>query len=486
MMIHNLPTPLPDELIFSVFSRYYVKSGYLIYRSVAEDLYINPTNKPSFEFCNLLTEDTTKAITEIMPFDDFLFGHTMINYYNAFLSDEKQSRVISLTLSMNLKELTNLLPLPKSKYIRYLRYCPLCVREDREQYRETYWHRAHQLYGVTCCSIHGCYLVDSNVPITSEAPPILITAEEAIGDREENIIYGQQREIQISRYINELLNIPYSKSNKKPIGDFFHSKLYGTPYLSKRGAMRNISLFCRDFLDYYKDIDLLSFNQEWQIQKVFNNQRYNPFELSLIGLFLGISPYELSHRLSSQTIPTLKQFDDTIKKLNQSGMNYRQISIRLGISYDYCKYLVSERKEKHNCKRAVSTYSHNTNKSKNYNLLDEFLFPQVKQLIISLQGADGNRPQKISIAKVARLLNITEYALKHCDNCFFYIQEHSEIIEKHWAREIIWAYHNISPEAITKTKLCQLINIDQYNYSACLPYLQCFTDDITVNLLKSL
>ena len=104
-MISIFPNPLPDELIFSVFSRYYVKSGYLTYRAVAEDLYVNPTNKPSIEFCNLLTEDTIKAITAIMPFDDFLFGHSMINYYNAFLPCEKQSRVISLTEQMNLKEL---------------------------------------------------------------------------------------------------------------------------------------------------------------------------------------------------------------------------------------------------------------------------------------------------------------------------------------------------------------------------------------------
>ena len=165
-------------------------------------------------------------------------------------------------------------------------------------------------------------------------------------------------------------------------------------------------------------------------------------------------------------------------------MNYRQISNKLGISYDYCKYLVSERKGKYTYSKANP--SHTTNKAKNYNLLDEQLFPQVKQLIISLQGADGKRPQKVSVGKVARLLNITEYALKHCDKCLSYIKEHSEVTEKYWARAVIWAYQNISPEAITKTKLCQLINIDQYNYSACLPYLQCFTDDTTANLLKSL
>lgn len=134
-MIHSFPKPLPDELIFSVFSRYYVKSGYLVYRSVAEDLYINSTNKPSIEFCNLLTEDAIKAITEIMPFDEFLFGHSMVNYYNTFLPEEKQSRIIHLTSTMKLKELTNLLPLPKSKYPRYLRFCPMCVRESGAVFR---------------------------------------------------------------------------------------------------------------------------------------------------------------------------------------------------------------------------------------------------------------------------------------------------------------------------------------------------------------
>ena len=167
-------------------------------------------------------------------------------------------------------------------------------------------------------------------------------------------------------------------------------------------------------------------------------------------------------------------------------MNYRQISTTLGISYDYCKFLISERRGKYNDKRVVFSYSHNTNKAKNYHQLDMQLLPQIKQLVISLQGADGKRPQKISIGTVARLLNITEYALKHCPNCLAYVQDNTEAIEKYWAREIIWAYNQLSPEDITKTKLCQFINNDKFNYSACLPYLQCFTDDITAKLIMNL
>jgi len=41
-----------------------------------------------------------------------------------------------------------------------MRVCPLCVKEDRERYGETYWHLSHQLQGIDVCHKHGCYLTD--------------------------------------------------------------------------------------------------------------------------------------------------------------------------------------------------------------------------------------------------------------------------------------------------------------------------------------
>src|SRR5258707_529671 len=69
----------------------------------------------------------------------------------------------------------------------FLRRCPDCVKSDRQQYGEAYWHRLHQVPGVRICPIHDCVLEDSAVPahkLTS-----FITAEAA--NRGENVDSNQ-------------------------------------------------------------------------------------------------------------------------------------------------------------------------------------------------------------------------------------------------------------------------------------------------------
>ena len=56
-MIAYFPSLYPDELIYSLFARYYVKSGYMGYASAAEDLFANKTTHPDIEFINRLSDE---------------------------------------------------------------------------------------------------------------------------------------------------------------------------------------------------------------------------------------------------------------------------------------------------------------------------------------------------------------------------------------------------------------------------------------------
>ena len=60
---------------------------------------------------------------------------------------------------------------------RFLRYCPVCAREDRDRLGETYWHREHQNIHVDICPKHRCFLKNSTVPIGSKVTPGLYAAE---------------------------------------------------------------------------------------------------------------------------------------------------------------------------------------------------------------------------------------------------------------------------------------------------------------------
>ena len=106
----------------------------------------------------------------------------------------------------------NLLAIPKQKNgeNRYLRYCPLCVEKDRQLYGESYWHRSHQLTGVSVCSKHGIKLWNSSVIISGKASPNLVTAEQEI--KEQNVICGNEIEIQLAEYVGKVFrsDTPFS------------------------------------------------------------------------------------------------------------------------------------------------------------------------------------------------------------------------------------------------------------------------------------
>jgi hypothetical protein len=65
-----------------------------------------------------------------------------------------------------------------------MRYCPLCVREDKDTYGETYWHRSHQIDGIDVCVKHKVFLEHTNIFYRNRDlyRHRFLTAEQAITD----------------------------------------------------------------------------------------------------------------------------------------------------------------------------------------------------------------------------------------------------------------------------------------------------------------
>lgn len=51
-MIVQFTSFYPDELVYSLLARYYVKSGYMRYTFAAQDLFASKTVRPNIEFVN--------------------------------------------------------------------------------------------------------------------------------------------------------------------------------------------------------------------------------------------------------------------------------------------------------------------------------------------------------------------------------------------------------------------------------------------------
>ena len=399
-MISFFPDMYPDELIYSTLSRYYVKSGYTAYIFVAEELYEKRTVKTDIEFVNTLTRDAFNAITRTASWENIIKGHTMFPYYARFLNKERRNNAYKALIEMT-GNVYNLLAIPKSKETRYLRYCPLCVNEDREKYGETYWHRRHQMIGVNVCSMHGCYLISSDVAISSRASPKLVTAEEKAICKEvqksENKV-----ELEIAEYIMKVFQSDVDMDNDISVGEFLHSQMSYTKYRSVRGEQRNMELLCSDFKKKFESLDC-NFKESWQLQKVLTGRRTNTYEICLIAMLLNITP----ESLVNMKLPEKSQqeiFDEKVRKLHNQGLKYPEIAKRLNASYNVVKPIGENLYGKYSCKS--DELKSRRIRGKDWTQIDKDTLPLVIDAIEHLKGNDTVRPKKITISLIEKFLKL--------------------------------------------------------------------------------
>lgn len=332
-MITYFPKPYPDELLYSLFARYYAKTGYLAYIYAAEDLYVNRNTRPDAEFLNELTDEVKNILTRSVSMEDLIQMHTMFPYYGRFLKYERRQKAFD-ALASTKGNYHYLLAIP-NRGIGLLRYCPMCAAEDRNKYGETYWHRMHQMQGVDICPEHLCKLVNSNVTTRSRQSPNLITAEE-VDLTNEILLSVNIIEEKTARYVLSVFQAPVNMDCKTPIGNFLHSRMANTKYLSVRGERRNMSLIYSEFSEYYKGLTNNPVKEPDYLKKIFTSQRPNTYDICLIAMFLDIPACDLVNmKLPQKTQHQL--FDKRIIQLHNKGLKYTEIAKQLNASYDIVK-----------------------------------------------------------------------------------------------------------------------------------------------------
>lgn len=453
-MITLFPTPYPDELLYSQLARYYAKSGYMAYIFAAEDLYANSKTRPDIEFLNAFTYDAYNHITKHLSINDVVLKHTMFPYYGRFLPYDRRIKAFQSLTSMS-KEYQNLLYIPKNSN-RYLRYCPVCVNEDREMYGETYWHRAHQLPGVNICTNHKCMLIESSISLNSRVSPCLISAEEEI--KATDVYYvNDDKEYNLSVYISKVFQSDVDMNSDIPLGKFLHSKLEGTKYLSPRGKARKMELLYKEFCEFYQGFQYNPLTQKWQLAKIFTNDRFNTYEVCMLAYFLDI-PYDelVSMKLPQKTQTQL--FDEMVLKLHKEGLNYREISNQLNASYDVVKSIGEGRYGKYHYPKQSKMHK---SKKRDWDSFDSMMLPKVKELLNTLTNDKNKRPQKITVGMIERLLWLPKKTFNQCPKCTYEIQKHYETQEEYWIREINWAVAKLKKDnkPINLTNIMKLTNI---------------------------
>lgn len=166
-MLSFFPTAYPDELFYSIITRYHIRSGN---RNFKQTL-IEVLEYSSQQSCNLDLPNNLARLVSCLPLGstysvaEFMEEHTLYPFYRLFLTPPE---IWLLKDRMHKKlndSISNLAKIPSSKNSaqQFLKFCPVCLEQDTEEYGEAYWHRMHQVPGIFICLKHNTMLCHSSV-----------------------------------------------------------------------------------------------------------------------------------------------------------------------------------------------------------------------------------------------------------------------------------------------------------------------------------
>ena len=443
-MIFYLPEIYPDELAYSWFCRYYVHSGCLTHKAALKEILYDRCNNPSKEFLGHLNPNMIAAIQRMYPIEDIIINHTMYPQYARFIPLEKKKRALH-HMSYDFCDAHHLFAiLPRGEADLYLRYCPLCSEEDRQQYGEVYWHRVHQLRNMQICPKHNCKLVDSAVVAKSEQTFTLCPAESYISDQK-SIIETDPLKIAFAKYMTDAFNAPVDFEQDIPISAVLYHGMRDTKYLKATGKTRYTKQLAEDITAYYKRLDIGSIASMSQIQRVLLGDRFDFSVICQIAFYLDMD-------INALTNPVL-----TAAQIEQE-QNTHYMKDRPVIDW------------------AV------------YDAETASILERVAKSIYEGTASETGRPERVSEKFIYREMGFPGHRLENLPLCKAIFDKYTETYEENWARRIVWAYDKLQAEGVSCywSDIRQLTGVKKKNIEKVIPYIRKYTDKKTADAIIAL
>ena len=443
-MIVYLPAIYPDELVYSWFCRYYVHSGYFSHKEALQELYCKKSDYLSKEFIGNLNHGAMEQINRIYPLDELVLNHTMFPQYARFIPLEKKKEAM-YRLGHEPCDVHHLFcVLPRNEGERYLRYCPMCAREDRERYGEAYWHRKHQIRNMSICVKHKCRLMESDVTAKSEQCFTFSPAENDIND-DGIVIESDPVAIRFASYLDSVFDAPMDFENDIPISAVLYDGMSKTKYLKPSGRSRYTKMLADDMNVFYRSMGINSVASMYQIQRALLGSRFDFMVICQIAFFLGMKAEKL-------TYPTL-----TVEQIHKE-------------------------QESHYMKDSTPV---------DWELLDIEMAPVLEKFAKGVYDGTDNengRPERVSEKLVYREMGLLGHQLENMPRCKAIMERYAESYPESWARKIIWAYEKLKEEGepFYWTDIRRIAGVKKKNLQLVIPYLMKHADVETVKRIMEL
>lgn len=278
-MIAQFPLPYPDELLYSRVCRYHIRSGNACVSHTSLELYGQRHTHPHFEYFNVFTDEALRWVCRQKSLSDVIMTETMYPVHCRFYSRKcREMRLLFLATGR---------PLASQQKRYALRYCPQCAVEDREQYGETYWRRAHQIPHIDVCPTHGCRLVECNEVLDAWKSPKYFDAETLA--RKESSPMGSKTEIRLARYAAAVMNAPLPKDDTLHPAEYFQERLVGKGGDVRLWLRDNVVRLYDEYVAHFAGVDVFELGA---FADLLEGTRVSFLFFCQMGEFLQIAPPE--------------------------------------------------------------------------------------------------------------------------------------------------------------------------------------------------
>ena len=446
-MIGYLPEIYPDELVYSWFSRYLVHSGHRLHSVVLRELFCKRSDNPSKEFLGNLNEDAKKVIREVIPLRDLILRHTMTRCARFLPLAERKETL--RRMEHDYCDPHFLFPiLIRNEEDLFLRYCPCCLREQRDTLGEAYWSCRHQLRGVRLCYKHGCLLEHSTVSAKSHTAYNLCSAEEfAVIDTPR---YCDNPELlRYTRFITDVFDAPMDFERDIPISAVLYTAMARTEYMKHTGRSRHTQRFADDLRAYYEGMGLSGIATMNQIQRTLLMGHTEFTTVCQIAFFLGMTVEELTApELTPEQIATERETHYT----------------RDRTPVDWAEFDAETAK---------------------------ILEPLAQSIYDGTFRADG-RPERVSERLIYRVLDLQGHRLENMPLCreIIHNSRFTESYPEHWARRLVHCYYQLKKERGEKplywVDLRKISGVKERNIHKVIPLLHKYTDPKTAKAIRQI
>lgn len=233
------PKPLPDETIFSLICRFHLLSAQASFKGQTLPLLGINGSRPSNEFPSFLP--TLERLSGI-SLEYLIKRMTSLHYYEPFIDKCDYEVLYEALRAGDTGNLQSKLGMVANRITpgQYLKYCPLCADYDENKFGVAYWHKVHQLVGLTVCPIHQCHLAK----VKRKSVRIILPYHQGYFED------GVSEECELSKIIVDEFKDTKASLSRNDLNQVYMNQLSELGFITQAGHIRQqqLKLFIADKL----------------------------------------------------------------------------------------------------------------------------------------------------------------------------------------------------------------------------------------------